>query len=519
MQKSSVAWAVGSATLLFSAASTTLNAVFGVSIPRDIAAVRILALIALALNALCIPVIVIILFVYTKRVMEDPLGWGSIKSWTIIGGAALTSFAAAVTSAIDLVWAIVKLNDIPKQISTLSSKSVLVSWFAVWGCSVIFQVAIYGLLASWIRYRCHGHSTDSSSLDFGIDVANQPTNSRPVTRDTARSFRSQDPTLASPPRTPTNAGKSLLHAVSTNSMRPANSRTQLVRQGSYRQDSARSSTDYAGSEMTHVDNGFDKWDTSSVGRAMRETLQSSPPVTRGGLETIPGSRPESPAHALDGPFLPDSPVAVTAPKAVEVTAPHSRHHSVITPPSSPPNFSRPTSRQYPPSSIPLPATPSFHSLRGPTPQLSSSQPSSPLPPEPSPMEEYIHPLFRSSSPTPPPNASPGTTITASPNAGHTINSHTLNRMRSSSLRSLHSAVSPPSPLGEAESINEPGSPGPSVIDEGEEMEDSTAEEAELSLPSFVLSAGQRSSLVGYGKRKSVRGRESSSDISKSPSFE
>lgn len=49
-----------------------------------------------------------------------------------------------------------------------------------------------------------------------------------------------------------------------------------------------------------------------------------------------------------------------------------------------------------------------------------------------------------------------------------------------------------------------GSPGPSIVDE-----------ADLPpiLPSFVLSAGARSSLVGYGKRKSVKKDRPQSEVS------
>nr|KMM67230.1 hypothetical protein CPAG_03565 [Coccidioides posadasii RMSCC 3488] len=47
-------------------------------------------------------------------------------------------------------------------------------------------------------------------------------------------------------------------------------------------------------------------------------------------------------------------------------------------------------------------------------------------------EHNIHPLFRSDSPSAPPLAMPGTTVTASPLAGHTISMHTLRQIRSRS---------------------------------------------------------------------------------------
>lgn len=55
-------------------------------------------------------------------------------------------------------------------------------------------------------------------------------------------------------------------------------------------------------------------------------------------------------------------------------------------------------------------------------------------------EQNIHPLFRSTSPSPPPTPTRGTMVKASPSAGQTITKNTLSRMRSN--RSLRA----PSPL-------------------------------------------------------------------------
>lgn len=48
-------------------------------------------------------------------------------------------------------------------------------------------------------------------------------------------------------------------------------------------------------------------------------------------------------------------------------------------------------------------------------------------------ENHIHPLFRTGSASPPPTPAPGTMVTASPAAGHTISPKMLNRMRSPPL--------------------------------------------------------------------------------------
>jgi len=166
-------------------------------------------------------------------------------------------------------------------------------------------------------------------------------------------------------------------------VRPTSSLTKLLpRHSSVTRDSKRSSFESLSRNHVARENSFDSWDTSAVGPHIREAvLQSTPPSAGSGLEPIPGSRPESPANALDGPFLPQSPTYST------------------------PNFTRPFSRQR-----------------------SSSD------------ECHIHPLFRTNSPTPPPTPTPGTVVTAAPMAGQVINGRTLNRMRSGSLPSSPSPL-------------------------------------------------------------------------------
>ncbi|QIX02305.1 hypothetical protein AMS68_007822 [Peltaster fructicola] len=120
-------------------------------------------------------------------------------------------------------------------------------------------------------------------------------------------------------------------------------------------------------------------------------LSSSPPLrmnlTRTMLETIPGSRPVSPAKPLE-PYLweevmpedfplPDSPSLSRAASPVNSTSPTDHHF--------------------------LPFPPMIGEF------ASSSQ-------------THIHPLFRSDSPGPPPSTSPGTKVTASPYAGQVVGS-------------------------------------------------------------------------------------------------
>ncbi|KAJ9636083.1 uncharacterized protein PV06_01221 [Exophiala oligosperma] len=306
---------------------------------------------------------------------------------------------------------------------------------------------------------------------------------RPSTQQTNQSFGSQEATLNSPPRTPVSRGGSIAMSSATR-VGPSSSRTKLIRH------SNRSSFDtgpFPAAEAKAIDSAFDSWDTSSVHQEMRAAIHSSPPPPRHGLEPIPGSRPDSPADALDGPFLPQSPVssspphAATSDTATVVGWSSSPRQPASSPPSSPPNFSRPTS-----SGQNKPPPPAFH-------QYKNSMP------------ELIHPLFRPNSPHPPPVARAGTMVTASPLADQPMTPQTLARLRSKTdLSKGHWKAMPSIDKSESEtqsnSTSPPdsptlGSPGPSIVDD-----------AELPpiLPGFVLSAGSRSSLVGYGKRKSVK---------------
>lgn len=134
--------------------------------------------------------------------------------------------------------------------------------------------------------------------------------------------------------------------------------------------------------------GFENWDTSAVEeqfvRPMAQTGNNALKPNK--LDTIPGSRPVSPAKVLDnGPF------------------------PGYTPPISPDN-------------IPLPDSP-LQSPVSPTDDADSLYCIPPAPPLRRPSsssEAHIHPLFRSHSPTPPPTPSPGTVVTASPFAGQIV---------------------------------------------------------------------------------------------------
>ncbi|KAJ9641818.1 hypothetical protein H2199_005031 [Coniosporium tulheliwenetii] len=174
-------------------------------------------------------------------------------------------------------------------------------------------------------------------------------------------------------------------------VRPVTSRTKLlVRRQSSPRDSESIYSVARSTQTGSESDGFDTWDTSSVDPQYKDTIIQSAPSKGTALEPIPGSRPPSPARALEGPFpFKDSP-------------------NLKEEPSPPPS--------RPPSPTPPPPRPSFS--RRPSTSHSTHYP----PASPTLNEAHIHPLFRSDSPTPPPAATPGTIVTAAPFGGQTLTS-------------------------------------------------------------------------------------------------
>ncbi|KZF22572.1 hypothetical protein L228DRAFT_267965 [Xylona heveae TC161] len=174
-------------------------------------------------------------------------------------------------------------------------------------------------------------------------------------------------------------------------IRPMTSRTRLLtRHISYPRSLERPRTHSGCHSRDTSRDGFDSWDTSSVGYQTRQAvLRSSFPVRGTALETIPGSRPDSLAFPLG---------------LQELAPAHIRTHS--------------------------------GGKRFPSPTVS---------------EAHIHPLFRSDSPTPPPTATVGTVVTAAPFGGQMLMPHSnlmLAQIRSGSFVSL------PSPLVHSRSFDD-----------------------------------------------------------------
>ncbi|KAH9845241.1 hypothetical protein Tdes44962_MAKER01251 [Teratosphaeria destructans] len=175
-------------------------------------------------------------------------------------------------------------------------------------------------------------------------------------------------------------------------VRPITSRTWLMRNSSVSLEtpSVLSSTRRPSFDAPRQD-GFESWDTSAVVEVYR------PPTLVGStrLETIPGSRPVSPARVLDGPFEEGS----KSGKAAQSNPAAERFSFTESPLISP-----------------ILPTPDTGSIRG-YPTSHSRRPSN--------GQSHIHPLFRTESPIPPPVASPGTVIFASYQAGQVVSPEAL----------------------------------------------------------------------------------------------
>ncbi|KIV89718.1 hypothetical protein PV10_07098 [Exophiala mesophila] len=505
MEKRVTIWLVGSLAALLSLASSVFNVLFAYHIstrPLN-SALRILLFVAFAISVLNFAGVIYFCAGYTRNLQGHSLGlkkqtWGLFTAGVVIAGVSIAA------TGVPLVWLFVRQTGLRENVLNMPVMTMLAIWAGLWGATAILQLVFYTLLGLWTKNVLRSQRASRLDMDFGRRVSSMYEVQSASMHQQRPSFNSQDMTLASPPRTPISRGGSGVRRSSSTRVGYSSSRTKLVR------PSARSSLEgnpFPAGEAMSIDSAFDDWDTSSVHQEMRYAIHSSPPVTRAGLATIPGSRPESPANALDGPYLPESPLSSSPPHAATSDAAtmvgwsSSPRQYKSSPSSSPPNFSRPTSSHKKPVAAPPPKfgvpDSSMHGL--------------------------IHPLFRPNSPQPPAINSAGTMITASPMADHLITPKTLAKLRSeSSLRRRSQSVYdegaskagtpepsewvedslPDSPtLGSSPSL---GSPGPSVVDE-----------AELPpiLPGFILSAGTRSSLVEYGKRKGLNNQRHRSQLS------
>ena len=265
------------------------------------------------------------------------------------------------------------------------------------------------------------HGIDASEFEEAVE---RPSPIRSVKRSLSVHLASLTPTPPKfswrEPYSPTDSAYAISpsppfrHSI-TQAVRPMGSKTRLLR----RSLASGQESPSLYSESARREDGFESWDTSAI----EEDFLSSPTPqrTERRLEPIPGSRPASPAKPLDGPFpLQTSPEDTPLPES----------------PLQSPSLSSPHLDQGRDS------LDNLSSLRRPS----------------TPGQNFIHPLFRTESPMPPPMPSPGTVITASPYAGQIVGrEHAFSPTRqfygegsrSGSVRSFRTAVGSPAMEGTA----------------------------------------------------------------------
>ncbi|KAL2052614.1 hypothetical protein ABVK25_007174 [Lepraria finkii] len=348
----------------------------------------------------------------------------------------LPSLAAAAVVGSALGWGEGSLTKKNLLVVGAQVSSFLTIIFVVWGMTILAQ-SIYYVSFAWVRKTKPTISSPRLAIEEAPQQMIEP--SRPATVASTQSNPFREQVVSSPPSLINSDGTiSMRSSFSTLQRPPSSKKGYIIREKSYNRRSERSSYDGPSSRPSQ-DEGFDSWDTSAVSSQIRETVFTSKPLKGSGLEPIPGSRSPSPAKALEGPFFQPSPSLSPPPSPLPQPS-ISRQNSPTSSPIDIPNYTS----MFPPSTPPVTSPSQL--------QRNFSRPGShpgPMPPllrsgsrsrASSVNEGHIHPLFRSSGPTPPPSASANTKVTAAPGAGLLINERTLKRMRSGSLPSS------PSPL-------------------------------------------------------------------------
>lgn len=237
-------------------------------------------------------------------------------------------------------------------------------------------------------------------------------------------------------------------------VRPVSSRSKLINRPSFIRDTHSIHSDRL-SVKSQAD-AFDSWEVDAQSRdaAAQLATQSVLMPSRGtALEPIPGSRPASPARALDGPYpLRDDTEELPLPPPLNLGLEMSR------------------------------------------------------PPSPAGSEAHIHPLFRSESPVPPPEATPGTSIVASPLASQIITCppRPYSRMRSNSGRSnVNSRAASPALVHARSFINERTN---SRLSQNSHSRSPSPPSRQMTppIPDFVLTSSPTSSVSGSQRKVSLK---------------
>lgn len=441
----------------------TFDIILSISLPQSppLLNSRIAAIVSSSLVGVDISLLLILLgrqFRYRNGAHIQDIGRGRRSTYLLAGIAGAFGVLGAVSSSMLLGMTTTQAPNIPPESFIVSAKLVM-GGFICWGVYLLSQ-ALFLICMLVIQkkknfqeesqpYRLEPEREMFPQMDESNKMPAQGADRNVDYREKSSSLDSRTPPSSSGR---SRAGSDAMYSIRSSLsqvVRPITSKTRLI-QGGHKSPHRPTSINSAHSNM---DDGFDSWDTSAVDAHSRHAVESASPTPQRFLETIPASpttsRSPSPGFPLD-----------------------------LEPPRT-----RTRSRSYSPAHSPNDRE-RFRGSRTTSPTESSN-------------EAHIHPLFRTDSPTPAPEATPGTIVTAAPNAGQLISDRqsirSIHRMRSGSLPSS------PNGLSHSESLD-------SIRKkmEKEEIERLQAN-GERSLtppvPEFILNAAPRNSLSGYNFRK------------------
>ncbi|PGG95584.1 hypothetical protein GX51_08208 [Blastomyces parvus] len=558
---------LGSSAILCTATSAIVNGVFAASLEHAAYDKAFLAYVAVVLTAISAIVLGLLLVSFTKNATRGGHFW---KSWN---GVAFILLGAMLCAALVFVAFTLRSCDsahfedesairLPRH-----TRALYVAWCGVWTVAIALQIVFYVCLALPSEHRptlrIDSISKLASSTARFLRFRGQHvrlTERRPSI--SAQSISSPEH-KCSPSTTPANSHgdserkhpKSLLYPDNlilnphilqhlqqhnrTHSPRCQQVQYSTPGNAAYPFNRSRSPL-----EQEHT---FDQWDTSSVPREicdalLQSTLQKTSPLNRSSSPEYnnnssnrykPTARPNSRASCFT-----NTTTTITAPSRTRhplrqsVGAPRDTRKDSILPdspaltslslslPSSPGTHSHSQSHSCWESHTPRPtSTPHphnhhnhnhnpYHHPRFPPPKFPPPRPRAHS------LEAHIHPLFRTSSPDPPPATTRGTVVLASHVAGQTISRRTLGRIRSGSFASVSVSVGASSPLAgpvvvggdvRERDVREGGYADMGGGGGGEEKR--VRLPVPLPIPGFVLAAGNRGSWVDYGMRKSSKGSD------------
>lgn len=455
--------ALGALAVTSSIALVTFDIVFAITLtsgdPK--ANTRIAAIVASALGGISV-LLLLMIFIrqtrYRNGAHVQDSGHGRRHTYLLAGFSGTLGVISAVASALLLSMMRNRIGSLPKRTVASSTESMISGGFGVWAAALLsqalFLICLVIIQRKDFQQQIQPYRIESEGEKFPPvqDSAGPQAQDTQLNSD-CRGQSSMESKKASSPSVRSRAGSDTMSSFRSSFshvVRPITSKTRLIQTG-YKSPHRPTSID-SGHRDSSMEDSFDSWDTSAVDAQSRQAVESASPLPQRFLETIPasptGSRSPSPGFPLD-----------------------------LEPPKT-----RNRSRSYSPSSN---HTEVFRNSRTASPAGSI-------------VEAHIHPLFRTDSPTPPPAATPGTVVTAAPNAGQLISDRqsirTIHRMRSGSL--------PASPLAHSGSFDSINSIEPAT--DGEELEIPTGSgERTLTppIPDFILNGGPRNSLSGYNLRK------------------